>query len=114
MAILSTYYLVTSLNECIDSANAHRLPSNEMVVCDLTAGTATIIHILCIIKSNGMLLYKARCRSLLGRIAVHSAVRALSTCSCIQPCRLIFVQCSMSPGAVVSGSAVQRLAPALG
>ncbi len=63
MALLSTYYLVTSLNECIGSANAHRLPSNEMVVCDLTAGTATIIHILCIIKSNGMLLYKARRRS---------------------------------------------------
>jgi hypothetical protein len=61
MSLLSTYYLIKSLDECIGSADANRSPPYEMVVCDLTVGTTTIIYILCIIKSNGMLLYKA-CR----------------------------------------------------
>jgi hypothetical protein len=91
MSLLSTYYLVKSLNECIGSADAHRLPSNEIVVCDLTAGTPNVIHILCIIKSNSMLLYKAR------RLSITLFHRLVLACACdpAVSANLVLVLCSM-------------------
>jgi hypothetical protein len=58
MSSLSLYYLAKSLGECISSANEHRIPSTDVVVCDMTAGPATILSLLSVITSCAMLLYK--------------------------------------------------------
>ena len=60
MASLSFYYLVKSLDECIGSANAHRTPSTDFVVCDLPVGNANILNLLSVITSAAMLMYKVR------------------------------------------------------
>ena len=58
LSSLSLYYLAKSLDECIDSANAHRVPSTDIVVCDMTAGPLNILNLLSVITSCAMLLYK--------------------------------------------------------
>jgi hypothetical protein len=83
MSGLSIYYLVRSLDgpplpsrtpahpilagaarcacaECIDSAIKHRVPSNEMVVCDLSAGKSNLLNVVSVITSVAMLMYKVR------------------------------------------------------
>ncbi len=52
MSALSLYYLVRSVDECIHSANAHRTPSNDLVVCDLTEGR----RVLSAVTSAAMLM----------------------------------------------------------
>ena len=56
MSILSVYYLTRAMNECIGSADAHRIPSEELVVCGLTAGPATVINVLSAVTSAAMLM----------------------------------------------------------
>ena len=56
MSALSLYYLVRSVDECIHSADAHRTPSNELVVCDLTEGPATLVNVLSAVTSAAMLM----------------------------------------------------------
>ena len=46
--------------ECIGSANAHRVQSTAMVVCDLYAGPKNIVNLLSVITSAAMLMYKVR------------------------------------------------------
>ena len=84
MSGLSIYYLVRSLDgpplpsrtpahphslrvphlcawaECIDSAIKHRVPSNAMVVCDLSAGYPNLLNVVSVITSVAMLMYKVR------------------------------------------------------
>ena len=57
MSVLSIYYLTKSIDECITSADAHRIPSNKMVVCGLTAGPATAVNVLSAVTSAAMLMY---------------------------------------------------------
>jgi hypothetical protein len=61
MSLLSTLYLIISVDECIRSADAHRAPSSALVVCDLNGGRAFLVKFLITIKSNSMLFYRA-CR----------------------------------------------------
>jgi hypothetical protein len=56
MAALSLYYLVRSVDECIHSADAHRTPSNELVVCGLTEGRANLVNVLSAVTSAAMLM----------------------------------------------------------
>ncbi len=60
MSVLSVYYLTRSINECIISADAHRVPSDELIVCGLTAGPATVINVLSAVTSTAMLMYPPR------------------------------------------------------
>ena len=56
MSALSLYYLVRSVDECIHSADAHRTPSNELVVCGLTEGRANLVNVLSAVTSAAMLM----------------------------------------------------------
>ena len=56
MSALSLYYLVRSVDECIHSADAHRKPSNELVVCGLTEGRAHLVNVLSAVTSAAMLM----------------------------------------------------------
>ena len=56
MSALSLYYLVRSIDECIHSADAHRKPSNELVVCDLMEGRANLVNVLSAVTSAAMLM----------------------------------------------------------
>ena len=56
MSALSLYYLVRSVDECIHSADAHRTPSNELVVCGLTKGPANLVNVLSAVTSAAMLM----------------------------------------------------------
>jgi hypothetical protein len=56
MSALSLYYLVRSVDECIHSADAHRTPSNELVVCGLTEGRANLLNVLSAVTSAAMLM----------------------------------------------------------
>ena len=56
MSALSLYYLVRSVDECIHSADAHRKPSNELVVCGLTEGPANLVNVLSAVTSAAMLM----------------------------------------------------------
>ena len=56
MSALSLYFLVRSIDECIHSANAHRLPSNDLVVCDLMEGRANLVSVLSAVTSAAMLM----------------------------------------------------------
>jgi hypothetical protein len=56
MSVLSVYYLTRAMNECIVSADAHRVPSDELVVCGLTAGPATVINVLSAVTSAALVL----------------------------------------------------------
>jgi hypothetical protein len=56
MSALSLYYLVRSVDECIHSADAHRTPSNELVVCGLTKGPANLVNMLSAVTSAAMLM----------------------------------------------------------
>jgi len=56
MTALSLYYLVRSVDECIHSADAHRKPSNELVVCGLTEGRANLVSVLSAVTSAAMLM----------------------------------------------------------
>jgi hypothetical protein len=81
MSGLSIYYLVRSLDgpplpsrtplhpilavaapcacaECIDSAIKHRIPSTDLVVCDLSAGNPNLLNVVSVITSVAMLMYK--------------------------------------------------------
>ena len=42
--------------ECIVSADAHRRPSDEVVVCGLTSGSRTILNVLSAVTSAAMLM----------------------------------------------------------
>ena len=54
MSALSLYYLVRSVDECIHSADAHRTPSNELVVCGLTEGPVNLVNVLSAVTSAAM------------------------------------------------------------
>ena len=56
MSALSLYFLVRSIDECIHSADAHRKPSNELVVCGLTEGRANLVNVLSAVTSAAMLM----------------------------------------------------------
>ena len=56
MSALSLYYLVRSVDECIHSADAHRTPSNELVVCGLMEGRANLVSVLSAVTSAAMLM----------------------------------------------------------
>jgi hypothetical protein len=56
MSALSLYYLVRSVDECIHSADAHRMPSNELVVCGLAEGRANLVNVLSAVTSAAMLM----------------------------------------------------------
>jgi hypothetical protein len=56
MSALSLYYLIRSVDECIHSADAHRKPSNELVVCGLTEGRANLVSVLSAVTSAAMLM----------------------------------------------------------
>jgi hypothetical protein len=56
MSALSLYYLVRSVDECIHSADAHRTPSSELVVCGLTEGPANLVNVLSAVTSAAMLM----------------------------------------------------------
>ena len=56
MSALSLYYLIRSVDECIHSADAHRTPSNELVVCGLTEGPANLVNVLSAVTSAAMLM----------------------------------------------------------
>ena len=58
MSALSLYYLVRSVDECIHSADAHRTPSNDLVVCGLTEGPANLVNVLSAVTSAAMLMYE--------------------------------------------------------
>ena len=56
MSSLALYYLIRSVDECIHSADAHRTPSNELVVCGLTEGPANLVNVLSAVTSAAMLM----------------------------------------------------------
>ncbi len=57
MSVLSLYYLIRSIDECISSSDAHRAPSTALVVCDLRAGFTNILTVLSVVTSAAMLMY---------------------------------------------------------
>jgi hypothetical protein len=59
MSALSLYYLIKSVNECIASADNHRVPSNALVVCGLAEGSASLVNVLSAVTSASMLMYPA-------------------------------------------------------
>ena len=60
MSLLSTYYLVKSMDECIGSAIAHKVPSTELVVCDTRPGSQNHLNVISVVTSAAMLMYKVR------------------------------------------------------
>jgi hypothetical protein len=58
MSMLAVFYLIKSVQECIQSADENRAPPYELVVCDLPLGRDTHIFVLNAITSAAMLTYK--------------------------------------------------------
>ena len=60
-------FTLVHLLQCINSANAHRTPSADLIVCDLMSGNANITNVLSVITSAAMLMYKVRARFAVAR-----------------------------------------------
>ncbi len=58
MAVLAIFYLLSSLQECIVSADENRAPPYQLVVCDLPRGKGTVLFVVNTMTSVGMLMYK--------------------------------------------------------